>query len=271
MACVACGRPATRGCPVAPVSTAGPSAPGLSGGVWRNSAFRRIWVGQVVSEVGDWAARLAMSILVFAATGSALQSALVFSVSLLPALGPGQWLTVRTGRLPRRTVFLVTESTRAALLVLLARVPGDRPGDGGRVRHRPGPGAVHGATLGDDPRDRGTGPGGVRDEGPPGHPEPDHPRRVRRRWGPGGPVHGVRGAAVRRGHVRHLRGAAGQHHPPGQPHPRHQGHRPEPARRVGRAADPARGDRGRGPVHDRPRGRGGDRIPSRPAGQHPAR
>jgi hypothetical protein len=91
--------------------------------VWRNSAFRRIWFGQVVSEVGDWAARLAMSILVFSATGSALQSALVFSVSLLPALGPGQWLTVRTGKLPRRTLFLITESTRAALLVLLALFP----------------------------------------------------------------------------------------------------------------------------------------------------
>ena len=109
---------------VAPVSTATTPAAGLPGGVWRISAFRRIWVGQVVSEVGDWAARLAMSILVFAATGSALQSALVFSVSLLPALGPGQWLTVRTGTLPRRTVFLVTEFTRAALLVLLAVFPG---------------------------------------------------------------------------------------------------------------------------------------------------
>jgi predicted MFS family arabinose efflux permease len=65
-----------------------------------------------------------MSVLVFAATGSALRAALVFSMSLLPALGPGQWLTVRTGRLPRRTVFLFTESTRAALLVALAVAPG---------------------------------------------------------------------------------------------------------------------------------------------------
>jgi MFS family permease len=68
------------------VSTAGRTSAGLRGGVWRNSAFLRIWGAQAVSEVGDWAARLAMSILVFRATGSALQSALVFSVSLLPAL-----------------------------------------------------------------------------------------------------------------------------------------------------------------------------------------
>ncbi len=108
---------------VAPVTASGPTALVQGGGVWRNSAFRRIWAGQVVSEVGDWAARLAMSILVFAATGSAMQSALVFSVSLLPALGPGQWLTVRTGTLPRRTLFLITESTRAALLLLLAVFP----------------------------------------------------------------------------------------------------------------------------------------------------
>ncbi len=99
------------------------TAAGPAGSVWRVSAFRRIWIGQVVSEVGDWAARLAMSILVFNATESALMSALVFSVSLLPALGPGQWLTVRTGTLPRRTLFLITESTRAALLGLLAIFP----------------------------------------------------------------------------------------------------------------------------------------------------
>ena len=50
-----------------------------------------------------------------------------------------------------------------------------------------------------------------------------------------------------------------------------EGHRPESARRVDRAAEAARGDRGRDPVHDRPRGRGRDRIPGRPPGQHPAR
>jgi len=53
------------------VSSAAPAptpAAGLLGSVWRNSAFRRIWVGQVISEVADWAARLAMSILVFTAT-----------------------------------------------------------------------------------------------------------------------------------------------------------------------------------------------------------
>ncbi|MGB7982351.1 MAG: MFS transporter [Candidatus Nanopelagicales bacterium] len=105
-------------------TTAVELATGPAASVWRSVAFRRIWFAQVVSEVGDWAARLAMSILVFTATGSALQSALVFSVSLLPALGPGQWLTVRTGKLPRRTLFLVTESTRAALLALLALFPG---------------------------------------------------------------------------------------------------------------------------------------------------
>ena len=36
---------------MAPVSAAGPAATGLPGGVWRNSAFRRIWFGQVVCIV----------------------------------------------------------------------------------------------------------------------------------------------------------------------------------------------------------------------------
>jgi MFS family permease len=103
------------------MTDAGVPPPGA--GVWRNPAFRRIWGAQVVSEIGDWGARLAMSVLVFAETRSALMSGLVFSVSLLPALGPGQWLTIRTGKLPRRTLFLATETTRAALLVLLALSP----------------------------------------------------------------------------------------------------------------------------------------------------
>lgn len=108
---------------MAHMSTTGRASIESTPSVWRIPAFRRIWIAQVVSEVGDWATRLAMSILAFSETGSALVSALVFSVSLLPALGPGQWLTVRTGKLPRRTLFLITESTRAALLALLAMFP----------------------------------------------------------------------------------------------------------------------------------------------------
>jgi hypothetical protein len=92
--------------------------------VWQDASFRRVWSAQVWSDIGDWASRLTMSLMVFGATESAFMAALVLTVSLLPALGPGQWLTFRMGLLPRRTIFVGTELTRAALLVALALFPG---------------------------------------------------------------------------------------------------------------------------------------------------
>jgi len=43
----------------------------------RNRAFRKLWLSQVVSEVGDWAARLALTTVVYARTGSATWAALI--------------------------------------------------------------------------------------------------------------------------------------------------------------------------------------------------
>lgn len=85
--------------------------------------FRRLWVAQLLSEAGDWAARLALASLVYVSTQSALLSALTVAVSLLPALGPGQILTSYLDRFDRRKVLVGLDVARAVLFASLAFSP----------------------------------------------------------------------------------------------------------------------------------------------------
>lgn len=77
-------------------------------------AFRKLWTAQLVSELGDWAARLALSVLVYTRTGSPALAGLATAASLLPWLGPGQVLTSLSERWPRRRVMVVSDLVRAA-------------------------------------------------------------------------------------------------------------------------------------------------------------
>ena len=74
----------------------------------------------VLSEAGDWAARLALGLLVFAQTGSALAVGAVTAVSLLPHLGIGQLLGTLADRFPHRTVMVTADLMRGALYLVLA-------------------------------------------------------------------------------------------------------------------------------------------------------
>jgi MFS family permease len=83
-------------------------------------AYRRLWLSQVLSEIGDWAARLALSALVYGQTGSAVLGSLAFIAGLLPALGPGQWLSTFGDRYGRRAVMVSCDLVRAAIFAVLA-------------------------------------------------------------------------------------------------------------------------------------------------------
>ena len=83
-------------------------------------AYRRLWLAQVLSEIGDWAARLALSALVYDQTGSAALGSLAFVAGLLPALGPGQWLSTLGDRHGRRAVMVGCDLVRAAVFGVLA-------------------------------------------------------------------------------------------------------------------------------------------------------
>jgi MFS family permease len=85
-------------------------------------SIRRLWIARVISEGGDWAARLALGLLVFAETHSALATTAVTAVSLLPHLGIGQVLGTLADRFPHRTVMVVAEVWRGTIYLLLALV-----------------------------------------------------------------------------------------------------------------------------------------------------
>jgi MFS family permease len=86
-------------------------------------AFRRLWSAQLVSEVGDWSARLALSVLLYLRTGSPAVTGLVVTVSLLPWVGPGQLLTSFSERWPRRRVMVGADLVRAGAFVVVVVAP----------------------------------------------------------------------------------------------------------------------------------------------------
>jgi MFS family permease len=85
--------------------------------------FRPLFGSYVLATVGDFLARLALTVLVYERTGSALLSALTFAISYLPWVLGGPLLAALADRLPRRQVMVVSDLARAVLVALMA-VPG---------------------------------------------------------------------------------------------------------------------------------------------------
>jgi predicted MFS family arabinose efflux permease len=83
-------------------------------------SIRRLWYARTVSELGTWAARIALSLHVFAESGSPLAATAVTAVSVLPHLGIGQLLGSLADRFPHRSVMVAADVGRGALYLLLA-------------------------------------------------------------------------------------------------------------------------------------------------------
>ena len=84
--------------------------------------FRLLWSSQVLSELGDWAARVALAVLVFDRTGSKALTAAVTGIGLLPWVGIGQALAAMGDRFPRRTVMVVADVVRAAAFLAMTAI-----------------------------------------------------------------------------------------------------------------------------------------------------
>jgi hypothetical protein len=80
-----------------------------------NGQFRRLWLSTLFSGIGDWSARIALTIFVYSATSSAFVSSSVAALSVLPWLGPGQWVVRRVGNVSHRTVLVWSDLFRAGL------------------------------------------------------------------------------------------------------------------------------------------------------------
>jgi hypothetical protein len=88
--------------------------------VLRIREFRVLWVADAQSAIGDQLARVALSVLVFQRTDSALLTALAYSLTFLPAMLGGVLLSGLADRLPRRQVMVGCDVIRAVLLGCMA-------------------------------------------------------------------------------------------------------------------------------------------------------
>lgn len=97
--------------------------PASFGEVFGVAEFRAIWGAQGLSLIGDWLAQVALAILVFERTGSALLSALTYALIFLPQIIGGPFLAGLADMFPRRTVMVVCDIARAVLVAVMA-IPG---------------------------------------------------------------------------------------------------------------------------------------------------
>ena len=91
--------------------------------LWRAGEFRALWLAEAGSVFGDQLARVALSLLVYARTSSALLTALTYALTFLPAILGGLLLSSLADRFPRRQVIIVTDVVRGILAGLMA-IPG---------------------------------------------------------------------------------------------------------------------------------------------------
>jgi len=82
-----------------------------------------LWMAQLLSVVGDQLARVALTVLVYDRTRSALLAAATFVVSIVPTFIGGLTLAWLADRYPRRSVMIVCDLIRG-LLVLVMAIPG---------------------------------------------------------------------------------------------------------------------------------------------------
>ncbi|WP_199562171.1 MFS transporter [Micromonospora deserti] len=84
--------------------------------------YRRLWAARTVSQWGDVAAAVALSLLVLELTGSALGVAGVVAAEIVPVLLLTPLAGVVVDRLPRRTVMISADLVRAVLAGVLPLV-----------------------------------------------------------------------------------------------------------------------------------------------------
>jgi len=91
--------------------------------VFAVAEFRALWTAQLLSVIGDQLARVALTVLVYDRTRSALLAAITFVASIVPNFIGGVTLAWLADRYPRRAVMIASDVIRAALVVVMA-IPG---------------------------------------------------------------------------------------------------------------------------------------------------
>ncbi|MFD1538279.1 MFS transporter [Nonomuraea guangzhouensis] len=82
--------------------------------------YRSLFAATVLSWIGDYFAKVAVTVLIFNDTGSVLLSAAGFAVSYLPWVMGGPVLAALAERYPYQRVMIICDLTRAALVALVS-------------------------------------------------------------------------------------------------------------------------------------------------------
>ncbi|MDX6266425.1 MAG: hypothetical protein QOD70_1165, partial [Frankiales bacterium] len=88
--------------------------------VLRNREFAAILVSQALSIFGDQVARIALAVLVFERTGSALAASATYGVAFISYMVAGPMLSTLADRYPRRTIMVAADVGRAVVVAVLA-------------------------------------------------------------------------------------------------------------------------------------------------------
>lgn len=93
------------------------------GEVFAVAEFRALWIAHTLSLLGDQLSRVALSVLVFHQSGSALLTGVTYALTYLPPLIGGPLLSGLADIVPRRRLMVLCDLARALLIALIA-VPG---------------------------------------------------------------------------------------------------------------------------------------------------
>ncbi len=87
-----------------------------------NANFRRLWLAQIVSEIGDWFYTLAIYNLLLTLTGRASSVGLALVLQVLPQTFVGPVAGVVNDRISRRQVMIVADLVRAVIVISMLLV-----------------------------------------------------------------------------------------------------------------------------------------------------
>jgi MFS family permease len=84
-----------------------------------NRNFRRLWLAQIISEMGDWLYIVVIYALLFEITGSAKAVALAFVLQVLPQVFVSPVAGIVNDRASRKRVLIAADLVRAVLVLLM--------------------------------------------------------------------------------------------------------------------------------------------------------
>jgi len=91
-----------------------------------NRNFRRLWIAQIISEIGDWFYSLAVYSLILELTGSAKLVGIAVVLQVLPQALASPTAGVVNDRVRRQRVMIIADLARAAIVIgmMFVRTPG---------------------------------------------------------------------------------------------------------------------------------------------------